>query len=321
MITQGKNVSFPKLSIDCEKVAGSVIFEISRIVNSYEAGGILLGLSGGIDSAVLAALSVKALSPEKVRAFYLYDMTSDASSSQNAQLVANHLSISLVSHDITPEVRKQGIYDSLLIKMMLNSKKMASFLSRGIIDKESPFVYTLRHGNFDGSRIKQFVYDRFVRPVEHAFCQRHIYRRKFLEQKALDENCIVLGAANRSEVMTGWFIKDGIDDMEHSPISHLYKTQIYQLAEYLDIPEEIINQAASPDMLKGVTDELAIGISYREMDVILYGMENGLGDKEIIEAGITQEQIDYVRKLHELSSWKRTSDIDPCRSSVVPETV
>jgi len=71
-----------------------------------------------------------------------------------------------------------------------------------------------------------------------------------------------LGTANRSEYLVGWFVKDGIDDLPFSPLIGLYKTQVRQLSEFLGLPFKIRNRLASPDMVKGITDEFALGISY-----------------------------------------------------------
>ena len=187
------------------------------------------------------------------------------------------------------------------------SQTTNSRLSRGLLGEEPPFVYTLRRGDFDGNRIRKLIYKAFVEPIANAFYARHIYRRQFLEKIARQQNRIVLGAANRSEVMVGWFVKNGIDDMFYSPVSNLYKTQIYQLARFLSLPEAIINQSASPDMLRGVTDESAIGVTYKTLDMILYGIDHAVPDGQLIQAGVTQEQIDYVHKLHLLSAWKRSA--------------
>ncbi len=107
--------------------------------------------------------------------------------------------------------------------------------------------------------------------------------------------------------MVGWFVKDGIDDMLFSPLNHLYKTQVRQLATYLGVPLEIRNQIPSPDMLKGIDDEVAIGIDYATLDIILHGLENNLPDKQIISLGVTIEQVSHVRRMHKLSNWKRTA--------------
>jgi len=306
--------SLSLLAIDCKKAAKSIRCSIAATVNSQLADGVTIGLSGGVDSAVLATVAKEALGSRRVQAFYLYDRTNRLPSCRNAQLLADQLKISLVLHSIDTEMDEQRIYTPLIMRMILGSEIITRRLSKGLFGAENPFVYTLRNGDFGNNRTSKFVYKELVNPVERAFCARHIYRRKYLEKIAIEQSNIVLGAANRSEIMVGWFVKDGIDDMVHSPLSCFYKTQIYQLAKFLHIPDEIIEQTASPDMLRGVTDECAIGINYEAMDTILYGMDYGLLDEELIEAGVTREQIAYVRKLNKLSEWKRSARKNPSGS-------
>jgi NAD+ synthase len=173
---------------------------------------------------------------------------------------------------------------------------------------ESLFISTLRKGRFEGSRLKKFLYDRTVRYVERSFNARHIYRRRFLERKGEEQNCLVLGAANRSECMVGWFVKDGIDDMPFSPLNGLYKTQMRQLATHLNLPAKIQQQAPSPDMAKGITDEHAMGINYEKLDIILHSLDNNFSDEQMTRAGVTKKQVAHVRRMNSLSAWKRTSE-------------
>jgi NAD+ synthase len=83
-----------------------------------------------------------------------------------------------------------------------------------------------------------------------------------LESKARAQNWLLLGAANRSEWETGWFVKDGVDDLPYQPLMGLYKTQVRQLGRYLGVPGEIQQQVPSPDMMRGISDEYALGMSY-----------------------------------------------------------
>jgi len=105
----------------------------------------------------------------------------------------------------------------------------------------------------------------------------------------------------------GWFVKDGIDDLPISPIMGLYKTQVRQLAAHLELPAVIREQIPTPDMLKGVTDEFAVGIPYARTDMVLDGMECGLSNEEMAARGVTRNEIEHVLKIHHLSKWKRES--------------
>jgi len=300
------------LTIDAKYVAKSIEADIQRLADTNSAKGVIIGLSGGIDSAVLATLAVQALGTEKVHVFYLYDRDSEKKSRQRAKLAADWLGIELTLHDITPEMRKNGLYSSVIMRLTALSGFINCCLNtclHRLFFRELPFLSTLRRASPRSSKIGNLFYECTTGKVEAAFNARHIYRRKFLEQQAKERNCLVLGAANRSECLVGWFVKDGIDDMPFSPLNHLYKTQIQQLASYLHLPPGIQNQQPSPDMVKGVTDETAIGITYADLDIILHGLDNNLSDEQIIAAGATADQISHVRTMNKLSTWKRLKSI------------
>ncbi len=297
------------LEIDTAQAVEVIGHRIKDLVNTHSADGVVMGLSGGIDSALLAELAVGALGSDSVYAYHLYDHISEQTSRQHAQLIADRLNIQLAICDIEPTMRSRGIYSSFIMRMTA----MSGFTNRNFNQKlhqlfhaELPFISMLRRGGHNG-RSGDELYNQTIGRIEAAFSARHIYRRKFLEQQAEDNNCIVLGAANRSECLVGWFVKNGVDDMPLSPINHLYKTQIRQLAEYLDLPIEIQDIVPSADMLKGVGDEHAMGISYEHMDLILYGIEKKFSDEQILELGVTIEQVNHVRLMNKLSEWKRNN--------------
>lgn len=295
------------LAIDSKRVIIKIEEHIQQIVDANMAQGVILGLSGGLDSAVLAALTVRALGNSRVNVYYLYDRDSSKESLQKAQSAANSLGLQLQIKNIEPAMKQRGIYKPLIMRI----NALSGFFNRLLTNTyhffygEPAFASTLQKDNRYHSKTGKFFYNHTVRHVEEAFNARHIYRRQFLEKLAKERSCILLGAANRTEYLLGWFVKDGIDDLPFSPLVGLYKTQVRQLASFLDLPSEIQNQAASPDMIKGITDEFAIGISYPVIDIILYGIEQGLSDEKIVKTGASENQICKVRRMIQSSEWKR----------------
>jgi NAD+ synthase len=301
----GKNAKMPEQSrkqliIDAKAECEKIEDYIRQFFNSSGAGGILIGLSGGVDSAVLAALAARAIGKDKVFAYYLYDRDSSKQSKANAELIAGQLGIKLESEDITEVMRQMKIYSPAAMKLVSLSGAVNSLLNR-IMPRGKWFIYTLQKDKYKNS----LLYQATVGAIETAFYARHVYRRQFLEKKAKQGNFLLIGAANRSELLTGWFVKGGIDDLSFSPLTALYKTQVFQLAEYLNIPQQICSQRPSPDMMKGITDEAGLGIRYDILDIILYGIDNGLSDEQIISEGISIKDLRLVKTLHRLSQWKR----------------
>jgi NAD+ synthase len=305
-----KSVAVPALAlkIDAALEADRISRNIRELLDANSAEGVSIGLSGGIDSAVLATLGVRAVGKERVSAYHLYDRDSSKQSRAKAKFAAEWLGIDLELRDITAVMRRMGIYSPLIMRVTALSSLINRCLDMRLsrfLWGESFFIHTLRKGSFPESRVKRFIYSRTVGPVEAAFNARHRYRRQFLEKESEQKNRLVLGAANRSEWLVGWFVKGGIDDLPLSPLVGLYKTQVLELAEYLEVPAGIRNQKPSPDMMKGVTDESALGISYRTLDIILDCIEHGMSDEEIVAKGISRKDVRLVRTMNKLSAWKR----------------
>lgn len=299
------------LKIDESRAAESIEKYIQNLLDKYSAKGVLIGLSGGIDSAVLSALTVRALGKDLVHVSFLYDRDSEKESEHKARLVANWLGLELETQNIEPPIHKKRTYAPLIMRVSTLSRFVNRYFinnSYRLIFAESPFISALRQGKFDGHKLKEMVYNFTIRHIEAGFNARHIYRREILEKKVKDQNWLLLGAANRSEYLVGWFVKGGIDDLPLSPLMGLYKTQVRQLAAYLGIPSEIQSQIPSPDMMKGITDEFALGINYSKIDIILDGIDRGLRDEEIIAAGVNMEEISQVREMNHFSIWKRGSE-------------
>lgn len=298
------------LVIDAKNEAAKLEEQIRELLDANLADGVVIGLSGGLDSAVVATLAARALGHERVYAYHLYDRDSPRDSRAKADVVADWLGIGLEHHDITPAMRKMGIYLPLIMRLTsfsgLLNRHLDSKLHR-LLFREPSFLSSLRRRNLKRKGIRRFFYERTLGAIEAAFNARHIYRRQFLEKRAKERNWLILGAANRSELMVGWFVKGGVDDLPFSPIIGMYKTQVTQLAKYLNLPSGIQNQVPSPDMITGITDESALGITYGTLDIILYYMDRGMSERQIVERGIRDKDVRLVRDMNNLSDWKRVA--------------
>lgn len=300
------------LEIDVKRVTNDIELYISNLLKKENKSHIVLGLSGGIDSAVLAALAVGAVGGNRVKAYYIKDRDSEKESEVKAQTLADWLGIELEVQDISHVMKDTGIYSPLIMYI----STIAQFTNRMIqksyclLFGETPHKSTLREGcgEFGQNPLKRLVYNLSIRYLEKGFNARHIHRRKIIEKIAQDNDYLILGAANRSESMVGWFVKDGIDDMPIQPLLGLYKTQVWQLADYLELPSIVRHQDPSPDMMKGITDEFAIGMKYRRLDEILDYLERALNESEILALGITHKELRNVMDIHRLSAWKRESE-------------
>ncbi len=140
---------------------------------------------------------------------------------------------------------------------------------------------------------------------------RHIYRREVLERFAEQSNLLLIGAANLTEMLTGWFIHRGVDDLPIQPLTGLYKTQVRQLSSHLGLPAGVLEAKPSPDMIPGIDDEDGLGLPYSKIDLALDHLDGGLSRAEVLAVGVRAREIETVRKMHVLSAWKRDTDAIP----------
>lgn len=280
---------------------------IRRSVDEKKAGGVIIGLSGGVDSALLAALAVRALGKERVCVYFLQGKYSEKDSLDKARLAAEHLSLNLNIGSIEKAMREKEKGASFfrwlttIPDFMLPVIAAVYYLAVG----ETPYITTLRKNEIKKNRFKKWVYEHIMDGVEKMFDGPCAERRVVMEKIAEEKNFLLIGAGNRSEDMTGWFTVDGIDNMPCSPIKCLYKTQVNQLAEYLGIPDAIMERKPTADVLRGATDALALGMGYDKIDIALYGIEHNMSDEDISGYGLTIPEIVRVRRIYRLSAWKR----------------
>jgi len=295
------------LCIDGKKTAEEIEEYIRRWVDEKQANGVIMGLSGGIDSALLATLAARALGKEKVEAWFLHDKNSEEDSINKARIVSDWLGLKLNIGSIADAMREKE-KDALFFKWLT---MMPSFILPFVMSMyymvvgESPYITVLRKNEIRKSKLKRWVYDNIMSGVEVMFDGPCTERRMFLEKIAKEKNFLVLGSGNCSEDLIGWFTIDGVDNMPCSPIKCLYKTQVGQLSKHLGIPEVILKRKPSADVLKGADDALALGMSFDKIDIILYGIENNLSDEDITKHGLTISEIKRVRDIHRLSIWRR----------------
>ena len=303
------------LRIDEERAVEAVAEYLHHLCARHSARGVLAGLSGGVDSAVLLALATRSLGESSVHAMYLYDRDSEWGRGSSAGQVAHWLGIELETESIEPGRGDGGIYASWGMRITRLSPFINRFMYRSyhLMAGETPFVSSLRAGGgrVGDRRPRGSVLRSVNRYAEELFYARHRYRREVLESKARAQDWLLLGGANRSEWEVGWFVKDGVDDLPNQPLIGLYKTQVQQLARYLGVPGEIRQQAPSPDMMKGISDEYALGISYSKIDIGLDYLAGGLSRGVVRAAGVTEEELGRVREMKELSRWKRRRVSEP----------
>lgn len=264
------------LAINCSRVKGILVEFIRKRIKNSGFQRAVLGLSGGIDSTVVAYLAVEALGdPHNVYALILPYKSYQSESVKDARLIAKKLKI-----------------NSQIIRIEPMIEQYFRNFSRRIIPH--PAVLGGR-----GSQVKELEYLRKGNKMARE-------RMSILYDWALSLRALVLGTSNKTELSMGYFTKYGDGGVDLEPLGGLYKTQVRQLAKYLGVPQPITNRRPSAGLWPGQTDEGELGISYDELDKILYCMlEKKYSVKKILSLGFSVENIEKVRNFVKNSEHKR----------------
>ena len=293
------------LDLDAEREVGRIVRSIrSHVLETLRKRGAVLGLSGGIDSSVVAALCVRALGADKVLGLYMPERDSSGESLRLGSAVAERLGMAAMREDITAALEGAGCYrrqdeaiQSLVAEYGPGWKCKLSLPS--VIDSERLNVSKLTvqspQGEVRSVRLTAAVYLKLVAATN--FKQR---LRKTMEYYHADRlNYAVAGTPNRLEYDQGFFVKQGDGAADFKPIAHLYKTQVYELARYLGIPEEIRARAPTTDTfsMSQTQEEFYFALPYDRMDLCLYAYNHGIDAAETARAvKLGPEQVERVYK-------------------------
>ena len=292
-------------TINPEHITHQIVEFIRQKMDEYERDGAVLGMSGGVDSAVVASLLVRALGADKVLALLLPERDSSSSSKTDALLEIERLGISYRQVEMTSALSSLGVY-KLLPLQVLGPHKVKEALVRQQYSKQ---IDTLGETPFRAGLLGTRTLENGAAMLNagNAYARiKHRMRMLILYYTADLENRLVIGTTNKSESMTGFVVKWGDNVADIEPILPLYKTQVFQLARYLQVSPAIIAKPPSPDLIPGIVDELALGIEYAVLDRILWGLERGWDEPRICqEAGVEPAQVAHVLEMQRRSAHLR----------------
>ncbi len=295
--------------------------EIERIVKMIRVAlrtrlrrqGVVLGLSGGIDSTVTAALCVKAVGPKRVLGLLMPERDSSDDSLALGQLVGDWLGIETVVEDVTPLLEGAGCYrrqDEAVRSVVPDYTPGCRFklvLPPLLKTKGFRLFYVVVRFP-DGREVKRRLPFEAYQTIVAAtnFKQRC---RKMLEYFHADRlNYAVAGTPNRLEYDQGFFVKNGDGAADLKPIAHLYKTQVYQLADALGVPDVIRLRPPTTDTysLEQSQEEFFFAVPLEVLDLCLYAKNHGVPAEQVAPVvGLTVEQVEQV--FQDIDAKRRTT--------------
>jgi NAD+ synthase len=290
------------LKIDCEKETRSITEEMRRLLASFRRRGLVVALSGGIDSSVTAALCVRAVGRERVFGLHMPDRDSATDTLSLSRSVSDHFQFGSAVEDMTPILEAVGCYrrQEEAIRKLIPEYGVgwkSKIVLESLHDKRGFSYFNVVARAPDGTlRKARLPLEPYLGIVAATnFKQR---ARKMLEYYHADRlNYAVTGTPNRLEYDQGFFVKLGDGAADIKPIAHLYKTQVYQMAEFLGVPECVQCRPPTTDTysLPQGQDEFYFAVPYEKMDLCLYGKNHRISANAVAEAAnLTPDMVEKI---------------------------
>ena len=273
------------------------------VFNKLKKRGAVVGISGGIDSSVVLALCAKTFGPDKVLGVMMPESDSNPDSLILARKLAGKFNVEYVVEDMTAALAGFGCYrrrDEAIKRVFPefdSTYKAKIILPKNLLEKETLNVFQLTiispEGEQKTSRLPLKEYLQIV--AASNFKQRS--RMSMLYYHAESRNYAVIGTGNKNEHEQGFFVKYGDGGADAKPIAHLFKTQVFQLAKYLEVPEEIQKRTPTTDTYSAeqTQEEFFFRLPFEILDTIWYGWENKVSSDQIAASlNLKPDQVDNV---------------------------
>lgn len=267
----------------------------------FRRKGAVVGVSGGVDSATVLALTARALGADRALALIMPEKDSSPDSEVLAREVAAQLGVGVVKEDMTAALSELGCYErrDAAVREVFRDydprrDRVKIVLPGDLLDQGGLNVFSLVRVSPEGGHERQLLSPSAYLGIVAASNMKQRTRMLTLYYHAERRNYAVVGTANKNEHGQGFFVKYGDGGVDVQPIQHLYKTQVYQLARHLRIPQRIIDRTPSSDTYsEGCSqEEFYFRLPFELMDVMWYGLEHEVPARMVArELGLSEEQV------------------------------
>jgi len=290
------------LKLDCEKSQDELTSSIiSQIRDDLKKSGAVIGISGGIDSSLCAALCAVALGPERVLGVLMPEQDSSPESRELALELAAKFGFDTITEVITDGLSGMKCYERRdeAIKQVFpdfdSNWKSKITISGDILDSRAFNFFNLEVEDESGQKMtKRMPRSAYLQVVAASNLKQRL-RMTTLYYHAEQRNWAVIGTGNKDEHMQGFFVKYGDGGADLKPIAHLFKIQVFELARHLGVPESILERTPTTDTYSAecTQEEFFFGLDFYNMDMIWYAMENNIPAAKVAEVlDLTAEQVE-----------------------------
>ena len=290
------------LDLDCAAEVERICrWMVQTVGQQLHRRGVVLGLSGGVDSSVCGALAVRALGPRKVFGLLMPEQDSSSASERLGARVAEQWGIAHQVENIAPTLEAIGCYrwrDEAIRALVpaYGEGWKSKIVIRGGRDGGLNYFHLVVQSPEGETSERRLPIREYLQVVSATNFKQRV--RKTVEYFHADRlNYAVIGTPNRLEYDQGFFVKNGDGAADLKPIAHLYKTQVYALARHLGLPDEICNAMPTTDTysLQQGQDEFYFALPYDRMDLALWAHKHAVPAAELAAAlGLSESQAGFV---------------------------
>lgn len=306
-------LNFKNIEEEVNRITGKLKDDI---LGTIKRKGAVIGISGGIDSSVTLALAVRALGAENVLGIMLPEKDSSPESKEFALKLAEKFGTQTIEENITGALDGFGCYQrrdeavsSIFPEYNPIEYKMKIGINQRGLNQFLPPVFSVTIINNSGEEKSKILPVKEYLQIVAASNFKQRCRMSMLYYHAERLHYAMIGTPNKHEVEQGFFVKNGDGGADIMPIAHLYKSQVYQLAKFLEVPQEIINRTPTSDTYSAeqTQEEFFFQMPYQEMDLLWYGLENGIAAEEVGKV-MNKPTEDIIHIYNNLSRKRKTTE-------------